>query len=72
MQDIDEDQIEFSDLITAAQAAEFMGIKVRSVYEYRRTGRVKGVYFGRALLISKKSIQEWLAKKRDYKTESPR
>lgn len=66
------EEIDFDDLISAASAAEFMQIKTRSVYEYRRTGRITGRKFGRSWLISKRSIQDWMDKKREYrKNEDP-
>jgi excisionase family DNA binding protein len=51
-----------SDFMTAAEAAERLGVSVARVYQLARESRLPHIRRGRRLLIPKAAWQEWLTR----------
>lgn len=47
--------------ITAAEAAEYLGLSTEKVYQMVRQGEMPGVKVGRRVLIDKHSIDRWFS-----------
>lgn len=65
---------ELNDYITTQEAAKILGYHVNHIRRMVRTGYLVGLKAGHSLLVSKKSLDEFIKKseKADYKKHDPR
>ncbi|MCC7117806.1 MAG: helix-turn-helix domain-containing protein [Anaerolineales bacterium] len=68
---------DLAEFMTTEEAAKLLGFNVRSIPYMIKTKTLEGVKFGRAWLVSRKSVKEYLTKtdgmsKNDPRRKSPK
>ncbi len=63
---------DLSEFMTTQEAAKKLGFNKRSIPYMVKNKTLDGVRFGRAWLISKKSVQEYLDKTKGFSKNDPR
>ncbi len=63
---------DLAEFMTTQEAAEKLGFHVKRIPTMVRNGTLKGTRFGRAWLVSKKSVQEYLTKTQGMSKNDPR
>ncbi len=63
---------DLAEFMTTQEAAEKLGFHVKSVQNMVKNKTLEGVRFGRAWLVSRKSVQDYLDKTRDMSKNDPR
>jgi excisionase family DNA binding protein len=63
---------DLAEFMTTQEAAEKLGFNARSIPYMIKTKTLEGVRFGRAWLVSRKSVQDYLEKTKDMSKNDPR
>lgn len=63
---------DLAEFMTTQEAAEKLGFNARSIPYMIKTKTLEGVRFGRAWLISRKSVQDYLDKTKGMSKNDPR
>ena len=63
---------DLAEFMTTQEAADKLGFHVKSVQNMVKNKTLEGVRFGRAWLVSRKSVQNYLDKTRDMSKNDPR
>ena len=63
---------DLSEFITTQEAAEKLGFHAKTIPQMIAKNRLSGLRFGRAWLVSKKSVQEYLDKTQGMSKNDPR
>jgi excisionase family DNA binding protein len=63
---------DLEEFMTTKEAAEKLGFNVRTIPGMMKDNELDGIRFGRAWLVSKKSVQEYLKKTKGMSKNDPR
>ena len=63
---------DLAEFMTTQEAAKILGFNARSIPYMIKTKTLEGVRFGRAWLVSRKSVQEYLDKTKGMSKNDPR
>lgn len=63
---------DLNEFMTTQEAAEKLGFHVKTIPSMMRDKELEGMRFGRAWLVSKKSVQEYLSKTKGMSKNDPR
>ncbi|MBI1792964.1 MAG: helix-turn-helix domain-containing protein [Chloroflexi bacterium] len=63
---------DLAEFMTTQEAAKKLGFNVKSIPMMLRNKTLDGIRFGRAWLVSKKSVQEYLSKTKGMSKNDPR
>lgn len=66
------DMPDLAEFMTTQEAAKILGFNARSIPYMIKTKTLEGVKFGRAWLVSKKSVKEYMKKTEGMSKNDPR
>jgi DNA binding domain, excisionase family len=52
---------DYSDVMTVAEARDFLRLRAQTVYELIYSGRLRAIRFGRTIRVPKVAVEEFLA-----------